>query len=82
MYKNDSNSPRIKNKLYEILKEIFTGRNILDKFSSEFIESIISEEENYVKINYKKVENIKKRYQIFTQRKINIFSKASLQEIF
>jgi hypothetical protein len=46
---HSSYSPRIKTKLYEILKEIFKGINILDKFSPEFIESLlISEEENYV----------------------------------
>jgi hypothetical protein len=62
MNKNDSNthsnnsqnnqnqySPRMKNKLYEILNEIFKGINILDKFSQEFIDNLlISEEENYV----------------------------------
>lgn len=67
MYKNDS--PRMKNKLYEILKEIFKGRNILEKFSSEFIESIISDDESYVNKKIKKDSKfLHKRNQIFLQR--------------
>ena len=40
-------SPRISNKLYEIMKEVLLS-NTLVNYSKEFIESLISDEENYV----------------------------------
>lgn len=40
-------SPRISNKLYEIMKEVLIS-NSLVKFSKEFVENLLSEEENYV----------------------------------
>lgn len=43
---NRNDSPRLSNKIYEIVKDIFS-KNSLDKFSSEFIESMISEKENF-----------------------------------
>jgi len=45
---NRNDSPR-SYKLFEIIKEIFFNKNILDNFSNEFKESLITEEEIYVK---------------------------------
>jgi len=46
MNRNDSH--RLINKLYELIKEIFTTKNILEKFTSEFKESLVSEDDHYV----------------------------------
>ena len=45
---NRNDSPRLKNKLYEVLKEIFTSKNLLEKFSFEFKESLIGDDDNFV----------------------------------
>ncbi len=45
---NRNDSPRISNKLYEILKDILNNKNILDNFSNDFIENIMTDEEFYV----------------------------------
>lgn len=45
---NRNDSPRLINKLYEILKEIFSTKNLLEKFISEFKESLVSDDEHYV----------------------------------
>lgn len=46
MNKNDS--PRLSNKLYEILRDILTSKTLFDKFSREFVENLNLEEEAYV----------------------------------
>ena len=45
---NRNDSPRNINKLYDIVKEIFTSKISIDKYSQEFIESLISDEEYFV----------------------------------
>lgn len=45
---NRNDSPRSMNKLYEIVKDIFSSKASLDKYSTEFIESLMNEEDNYV----------------------------------
>jgi len=45
---NRNDSPRLLNKLYEIIKDIFTTKNILEKFTAEFKESIVSDDDHYV----------------------------------
>lgn len=45
---NRNDSPRLSNKLYEIIKDITLNGNGLDKYSSEFLESLQNDEESYV----------------------------------
>lgn len=45
---NRNDSPRYINKLFDIIKDIFTSKLSLDKYSIEFIESLINEDDNYV----------------------------------
>jgi hypothetical protein len=49
---NRNDSPRNINKLYEIVKDIFSSKVSLDKFSPEFIEALQNEDDNYVVIVY------------------------------
>ena len=46
MLRNDS--PRISNKMFEILKEIITNKVSLNKFSNEFLEMLNAQEESHV----------------------------------
>jgi len=46
MHRNDS--PRLINKLYEILKDIFSCKNLLEKYTSEFKESLSCDDEHFV----------------------------------
>lgn len=48
---NRNDSPRLKNKLYEIIKEIFSSKNSLEKFTSEFKESLLSDDDHFVQNN-------------------------------
>ena len=41
-------SPRISNKLYDVMKEVFS-QNTLDKYSKEFLQSLVPEDESYVR---------------------------------
>jgi hypothetical protein len=50
---NRNDSPRVSNKLYEIVKDIINNKNVLDNFSSDFLDSIQSEEELFVFYKYK-----------------------------
>jgi hypothetical protein len=45
---NRNDSPRLSNKLYEILRDIMSNKNALDKFTPEFLESFLSDEESFV----------------------------------
>jgi len=45
---NRNDSPRLINKLYELIKEVFSGKNLLEKYTQEFKESLISDDEYYV----------------------------------
>ena len=45
---NRNDSPRLTNKLYEIIKDIVTNKDSLDNFSSDFIESLENDEEIFV----------------------------------
>ncbi len=44
---NRNESPRVSNKLYEILRELLNNKCLLDNFSQEFCGSIKCEEETY-----------------------------------
>jgi hypothetical protein len=48
---NRNDSPRNINKLFEIVKDIFSSKVLLDKFSPEFVEAIQNEDDNHVVIN-------------------------------
>ena len=43
-----SDSPRLIHKLYEIIKDIFSNKNLLEKFTPEFKERLIDDDENFV----------------------------------
>ncbi len=45
---NRNDSPRSINKLYDLVKDIFTSKLSLDKYSQEFIESLVNEDDNFV----------------------------------
>jgi hypothetical protein len=45
---NRNDSPRSFYKLYEIVKDIFSSKVSLDKYSPEFIETVQNEVDNYV----------------------------------
>ncbi len=45
---NRNDSPRLTDKLYEIIKDVVSNKNSLDNFSSEFLDSLQSEEDTYV----------------------------------
>lgn len=45
---NRNESPRLINKLYEIIKEIFSTKNLLDKFTIEFKQSLVCDDDHYV----------------------------------
>jgi len=44
---NRNESPRVSNKLYEILRELLNNKCLLENFSQEFCERIKSEDEGY-----------------------------------
>jgi hypothetical protein len=52
---NRNDSPRAFNKIFDILKDLVNSKIQLDKFSSEFIEALNHEEENYVFYNNKRI---------------------------
>lgn len=45
---NRNESPRVSNKLYEILKDIITIKDLVDNFSSEFCDKLKSDDEMFV----------------------------------
>ena len=45
---NRNDSPRLTNRLYDIVKDILTNKNTLDNYSLDFIEGILIEDENFV----------------------------------
>ncbi len=45
---NRNDSPRLINKLYELIKDIFSKKNLLEKYPQEFKESLISYDEHCV----------------------------------
>ncbi len=45
---NRNDSPRVSIKLYEITKDIFHHKSILDAFSKDFVKSLISDDDSYV----------------------------------
>jgi hypothetical protein len=45
---NRNDSPRSSNKVFDIIKDLFNNKIQLDKFSTDFIDSLNYEAENYV----------------------------------
>ena len=46
---NRNDSPRLTNKLYELLKDIVNNKGVLEKYTPEFLENLQIDEESYVK---------------------------------
>ncbi len=53
---NRNDSPRLSNKLYEILKDIFNNKSLLDNFTADFCDSLKCEDEMFV-LNVITIEN-------------------------
>jgi len=68
MLRNDS--PRISNKMYEIIKEIITNKISLNKFSKEFLEMLYTSEESHVYFNTNNNCIIKKTYSLITKYRL------------
>jgi hypothetical protein len=47
---NRNDSPRLTIKLYEILREILLNRSLLSNYSNEFLDGLMIDEENFVKV--------------------------------
>ncbi len=45
---NRNDSPRLTVKLYEILREILQNKSLLSNFSTEFLDGLVIEDENFV----------------------------------